>query len=129
MSAHGLSPPGTTNDERRIAFVIRRSSFVLDKVSLGSEQLYTLGGGLGAASPPPNPHPKCKVRKNLVLADNAGISRSTGHTGHSHRQFSSAVAVPCVALCQRKNATRKRSLKYTPEKDAAQSVEGAISMN
>ena len=37
-----------------------------DKVSLASDQLYTLGWGLGAAKPPPDPTPKCKVRKNLV---------------------------------------------------------------
>jgi len=51
-----------------------------DKVSLASDQLYSLGrlGGafgpskppqwwdLGAAKPPPDPTPKCKVRKNLV---------------------------------------------------------------
>ena len=60
--------------------------FALDKVSLGSDQLYSLGriGGAEGPSnppqgglwrqpgtlwvPPPEPTTKCKVRKNLVLA-------------------------------------------------------------
>jgi len=38
----------------------------LDKVSLGSDQLYRLGRLGGAAGPPSLPTSKCKVRKNLV---------------------------------------------------------------
>src|SRR6266849_6872434 len=36
------------------------------QASLGSDQLYSSGWGLGAAPPPPDPTPNCKVRKNHV---------------------------------------------------------------
>src|SRR5262249_5884122 len=82
-----------TKDQGRVllsSFVVGPSSFVvgtssLDKVSPGSDQLYSWGGaegaprgypgpsappqrwGFGADSPPQTPTQKCKVRKNLVL--------------------------------------------------------------
>src|SRR5262244_4261933 len=81
-----------TKDQGRVllsSFVVGPSSFVvgtssLDKVSPGSDQLYSWGGaegaprgypgpsappqwwGFGADSPPQTPTQKCKVRKNLV---------------------------------------------------------------
>src|SRR5262249_2693078 len=68
----------------------------LDKVSPGSDQLYSWGGaegaprgypgpsappqwwGFGAAKPPQTPTQKCKVRKNLVLDAAKGVIFRSG---------------------------------------------------